>query len=126
MVLESKKKNKKDVIRTALHGLKNAFQREFSLHLILGSMVICIGLGCFFQISLVEWSFTILLLGLMMAIELMNSSIEAVVDLVSPAIHPLAKIAKDTASAAEAVFASISFVSFCLIFIPKIVDYIMW
>ena len=34
------------------------------------------------------------------ALELVNTAIEALVDLISPARHPLAKIAKDTAAAA--------------------------
>ena len=62
-----------------------------------------------------------ILFGLVMATELINTSIEAVVDLTCPKIHPLAKIAKDTASAAVFVFSVVAAISGLLIFVPKII-----
>ncbi len=48
----------------------------------------------------------ILALGvLVLAAELINTAVEKTVDLVSTEIHPLAKIAKDTASGAVAISA---------------------
>ncbi|MFB9992467.1 diacylglycerol kinase [Deinococcus oregonensis] len=41
--------------------------------------------------------------GLVLSLELMNTALEAVVDLASPELHPLAKIAKDAAAAAVLV-----------------------
>jgi diacylglycerol kinase len=41
-----------------------------------------------------------LTIALVVCAELLNSAVEAVVDLVSPADHPLAKRAKDVAAAA--------------------------
>lgn len=38
--------------------------------------------------------------ALVLALELMNTAVEAVVDLVSPDVHPLAKVAKDASAAA--------------------------
>lgn len=38
--------------------------------------------------------------ALVLALELVNTAAEALVDLVSPEFHPLAKVAKDTAAAA--------------------------
>jgi undecaprenol kinase len=56
------------------------------------------------------WDFALLLIviSLVLCAELLNTAIEAVIDLVSPEWHPLAKVAKDTAAGAvlvSAVFA---------------------
>jgi undecaprenol kinase len=55
----------------------------------------------------------------MIALELVNSAIERVVDLASPDIHPLAKEAKDIAAGAVLVFAAASAIIGLLIFLPK-------
>ena len=56
--------------------------------------------------------------------EFFNTAIEYVVDLASPRIHPLAKAAKDTASAGVLIMAIISAVIGLLIFVPKLIDFI--
>ena len=56
--------------------------------------------------------------------EFFNTAIEYVVDLASPDIHPLAKAAKDTASAGVLMMALIAAVTGLVIFIPKLIDFI--
>ena len=56
--------------------------------------------------------------------EFFNTAIEYVVDLASPDIHPLAKAAKDTASAGVLMMAIISAIIGLLIFVPKLVEWI--
>jgi diacylglycerol kinase len=56
--------------------------------------------GVWFGISAVEWGLLALTIVLILALEAVNTAIETTIDLVSPQIHPLAKIAKDTAAAA--------------------------
>jgi diacylglycerol kinase len=51
------------------------------------------------RFSLVSWALVALAIGLVVAAELLNTAVEAVVDLVSPQDHPLAKRAKDVAAA---------------------------
>ena len=53
-----------------------------------------------FQIKFTEWAIMFIALGFILGMELINTAIEAVVDLVTLEIHPLAKIAKDCGSAA--------------------------
>ena len=68
------------------------------------AVIIVVVAGILLKISFIECLICFILFGLVMATELINTSIEAVVDLTCPKIHPLAKIAKDTASAAVFVF----------------------
>lgn len=81
-----------------------------------------IAMGIIFHISLIEWLFVILIIGLVIATELINTSIEAVVDLACKEIDPVAKVAKDTAAAAVMVFALIAIALALIIFVPKIID----
>ena len=64
----------------------------------------------------------ILLFALVISLELVNTAVEAVVDLVTEERKPLAKIAKDTAAGAV-LFASLAAVIIgCIIFIPYLAD----
>ena len=60
-------------------------------------------------------------MGLVISCELINTAIEATVDLVTEEYHPLAKVAKDTAAAAVFVFAIVAVLVGIIIFGPKIV-----
>ena len=59
----------------------------------------------FLRVSPVEFALLALSIMFVLFAELINTSIEAVVDLVSPGIHPLAKTAKDTAAGAVLIAA---------------------
>lgn len=66
-----------------------------------------------------EWIIIIILICGMFVIELVNASIERVVDLASPELHPLAKQAKDLAAGACLVYAICTVIVGLIIFIPK-------
>jgi len=57
------------------------------------------------RLPLLGWAIVALAIGLVFAAELLNTALEAVVDLVCPEQHPLAKLAKDCAAAAVLVAA---------------------
>ena len=59
------------------------------------------------------------LFGLIMALELVNTAVEAVVDLVTEERKPLAKIAKDTAAGAVLIAAIMAAIAGIIIFLPK-------
>ena len=61
-------------------------------------------------------------IGMVSATEMINTSIEAVVDLETQKYHPLAKIAKDTASSATLIFSITAFIGALIIFLPKILE----
>lgn len=108
----------------ALEGLKYAFLYEQNLTVHIIATIIVIILGCLFKISVTEWLVIFLIIGLVIATELINTSIEATIDLITDEINPLAKIAKDTAAAAVLVFGLTALIVGTLIFIPKIINII--
>lgn len=81
--------------------------------------LLVISAGFILGLSVTEWCICLGLFGLVMALELVNTAVEAVVDLVTAERHPLAKIAKDTAAGAVLIAAIMAAVIGLLIFVPK-------
>ena len=111
MSLKKQEKHKKmsfkrflNSIKYSVDGLVNAYQNEQSLWLHAMCTIVIV-------IALV----------IVLAVELLNTAIEATVDLVTKEIHPLAKVAKDCGSAAAFVSSIMVFIICCFIFIPKII-----
>lgn len=102
-------------------GLKYAYTHEQSLalHVIVMAIIIACGFG--FHISPLQWVITLVMGALILVAELFNTSIEAVVDMVTEEYHPLAKVAKDTASAACFVADLIAAGMWLVVFAPKII-----
>ncbi len=76
--------------------------------------------GYFFKISVYEWLAIVLAIGMVISLEIVNSSVEKLADFVSPDKHEVIKRVKDLSSAAVLVGAIAAFVIGLLIFIPKI------
>lgn len=108
----------------AFHGIFYAFSAEQNMFIHVMVMCFVIVCGFFFQISLLEWLFCLVMFGLVLATELMNTAIESVVDLITKEYHPLAKVAKDTSAGAVFVFALTAVVGGCIIFLPKVIHFI--
>ena len=109
----------------AFCGLISTLKTEQNMVVHVISALLVIFAGFLFQISYIEWIICFILIGLIMSAELINTALETVVDLVSPEIHPLAKIAKDTAAAAVLVLSIFAFLSGVLIFGPKVMAWIL-
>ena len=105
----------------AIDGFTYSFMFEHNIIVILICALITIIFGFIFSISVYEWLFCIIIIGMILASELLNSSIEAVVDLVTKEKHPLAKVSKDTASAAVLILCTTALIGGLVIFIPKII-----
>ncbi|MBE6145993.1 MAG: diacylglycerol kinase family protein [Firmicutes bacterium] len=104
----------------SIEGLKYAYKYEQSM-LIHVIATICVLLAnIFFQVSGIEWLITLLAIGMVLSAELINSAIEAVVDLVTLEEHPLAKIAKDCSSAATFVLACMAALIGIVVYVPYI------
>ena len=104
-----------------IKGLRNAYRNEQNLAVDVGVALLVTIAGFIFKLNLVEWAILALTIGLVISCELINTAIEAVVDLVTEDYHPLAKVAKDTAAAAVFVFAIIAVIVGLIIFLPKVI-----
>ncbi len=104
----------------AIAGVRHAFrsQRNFRIHGVIAGVVIIAALVL--RISRAEWAVVVSLIALVIGLELLNTAIEALVDLSSPTSHPLAKIAKDTAAGAILLVALGSLAVGLIIFLPRL------
>lgn len=103
----------------AAQGIVAAVRKEQNIRFHLMAAVVVGISGWLTGLSKTEWLIVILLIGGMLALELVNTAMERVVDLASPGVHPLAKQAKDMAAGAVLVFAAASAIIGLLIFLPK-------
>ncbi len=103
----------------ALKGIKAVFGKEANMNIHLIMAVLVIICGFVFMISITEWILCILCFGLVISLEMLNSALENVVDLISPEHHELAGKAKDIAAGAVLVAAFCAAVVGLIIFVPK-------
>lgn len=109
-------------IKYSLEGLFYAYRYEQSLWIHGFATILAIIMGLIFQIRLSEWAIIFIALGIILALELINTAIEAAVDLTTSKIHPLAKIAKDCGSAASFVMSIVSIVISLFVFGPYLME----
>lgn len=93
-------------------------ERNMKIHCVMAGLVVFFGL--LLHITAAEWCVCFVLFGLIMGLELVNTAIEAVVDLVTKEYHPLAKRAKDTAAGAVLIASVMAAVTGLIIFIPRL------
>ena len=88
----------------AFRGILTLIKSENNFRIHLLAVVAVIISGFYLDLTEGEWLAIILTMGGVLALEAVNTAIEAVVDLVSPEYHDLAKKAKDIAAGAVLIF----------------------
>lgn len=117
----SKKRSLRRSFGFAIEGIFEAVRTEPNMKVHLFASVMAILTGLFLKISQVEWLAIFSVIALVFILELLNTAIEAVVDLASPKKHPKAKLAKDVSAGAVFVAALIAFITGVIVFLPKII-----
>ena len=84
------------------------------------SSAVVVFLGCYFNISNIEWSALVFAIGLVIISEVFNTAIEIDMDLTSPEYHPHARDTKDVAAGAVLLASFCATVVGLIIFLPKI------
>ena len=106
--------------RYAFHGiyLLVRFEHNAWIHV---SVALCVVVaGILVGLSATEWLFIITAIGMVLATEAVNSSIEALADLVSPGYHEAIKRTKDLAAGAVLILSIAAALIGLLIFLPKL------
>ena len=106
----------------AFQGIFNTIRTERNIKIHCAAAILVTIFGIWLQISKTEWMICFILFGLILALELVNTAVEATVDLFTEERKPLAKKAKDAAAGAVLIVAIFSAVIGILIFIPKLLD----
>ena len=108
-------------IKNSLNGIKCYAKDGKSILLYLFGVVIEIIMGFVYNINGLEWILIICILGFILAIELINTAIEATCDAISKEYSPLIKIAKDCGSGATFIMVIVAIILNIIIFLPKII-----
>lgn len=104
----------------AFEGVWNTVKSERNMQIHLGFTVCVIIAGFIFRITKTEWLICLVLFGQVMSLELVNTALEACVDVATDEWKPLAKKAKDAAAGAVLVSAIIAAFIGLWIFIPRL------
>lgn len=128
MVYDERNKSKRKGLKGILYnfvfswqGLVYAYKHEKSMWIHAVLSIITAILGLYLNLRGIEWLIILIVLGAILSIELLNTGIESVVDMVTHDYHELAKVAKDTGSAATFVATIIGFITILSIYVPKFV-----
>lgn len=93
-------------------------QQNAWIHSLVASLVIA--MGAWLEIDIRDWAILVLTIAVVFSAEFINTAIEAVVDLASPALHPLAKVGKDVGAGAVLVAALAAIIVGILILGPPL------
>lgn len=109
-------------LRHAVHGLRLAIRRERNVRVQLGvALVVCIA-GVGVGLSVAEWATIVLSITLVVVLELANTAIEILSDVLKPRLHAHIGVVKDVMAAAVLVAAIAACVLGCLVFFPYAVE----
>ena len=107
----------------AFKGLVKTYKEEQNLKIQsiagLGALV----LAFIFKIERLEWAFLIFVIGLVILMELANSAVERVTDVLKPRINGYVKEIKDIMAAAVMIASIIAVIIGIMIFWPYFLDY---
>ena len=104
----------------ALRGLFKTFHEEQNLQIQTISAIIAVVLGWLFRISQQDWLALILAVGLVLILEIVNSAVERVTDVLKPRINTYVKEIKDIMAAAVMLASITALAVGLVIFIPRI------
>ncbi len=106
----------------ALIGLWVTVKEEKSLltHIFITSIVV--GLGIWVKLSLTHWAILVITISIVMGFEVLNTAMEALVDMISFQYNLKVKKVKDIAAGATLLVAIAAIVVGMLIFIPEFKD----
>jgi diacylglycerol kinase (ATP) len=96
-------------------------QRNMRIHFALAGMVLALSLAV--GVTGIEFILLLFAISMVVTAELMNTAIEAVIDVTTTSFDPMAKIAKDVAAAAVLVTALTSAIIAYVIFYPKLSNF---
>ena len=106
----------------AFEGIFTGIKKERNMKIHCLAMLCVVAAGFVFRISVSEWCICLILFGMILSLELVNTAMEAVVDLVTEERRPLAKLAKDAAAGAVLIVAIMAAIAGMIIFIPKLLE----
>ncbi len=106
--------------RDAFRGIFHVFRTQRNARIHSAITLVVVGAGLWLQLGSLEWVILVLTISLVLAMEMVNTALEALADATVTSYHPLIKVAKDVAAGAVLVTAMGAVAVGLLVFIPKL------
>ncbi|MBI2103514.1 diacylglycerol kinase family protein [Candidatus Woesebacteria bacterium] len=106
----------------AAQGFKDAVKQESNLKIHVAFAVIACLVALFLNFSALEWAILVLTISMVFLLELINTTLETLTDIVSPEIKEKARVAKDVSAAGVLVAAVTAVIISLFLFLPKILN----
>jgi diacylglycerol kinase len=100
----------------AIRGIGHAAKTQMNLKIHFAAAIVVLAAGFYFSITTGEWIAILILMGMVVSLELMNTAIEQVVDLISPDQNENAGRIKDISAGAVLVVSIVSVIIAFVIF----------
>lgn len=107
----------------AVDGIVYAIENEHNVLIMMLATIVALVASFLLDVSKIELCLVVICIGTVIACEMINSAIEACVDLETTKENELAKVAKDCASGASLVLSVMSIFVAGIVFIPKIIEF---
>ena len=109
----------RDFLRSFVYALQGLWsgirdQRNLKVQLVLG--VVVVGAGFYLSITVMDWCIILICMSLVIGLELVNTALENLVDLVTLERNPLAGKIKDIAAGAVLIVSVISLIIGLIVF----------
>ena len=114
--------NRIDSFRYAFAGLWYMLRTQRNAWIHAAFTVVVVAVGFWLALDALEWALIVLSIGGVWMAEFVNTALEAVVDLASPDIHPLARVGKDVAAGAVLVGAGTAVMVGLLVLGPPLLE----
>mgnify|MGYP004701801807 CR=1 FL=1 len=108
--------------KPAINGFFILLKEEHNARTQLAILIIVVAAGIFFEIYAREWLAIMLVSGLVLSFEAVNSAMENLMDFISPEKHDQIKKIKDLLAAAVLIASATAFITGVAIFLPRLVQ----
>lgn len=109
-----------NIFKYSINGVRAYAEDGKSFIVYLFCAFIEIILGFAFNVNGLEWILIISILGIILAVELLNTGLESACDAITKEYNPLIKIAKDCGSGATFIIFVVAVILNIIVFLPKI------
>lgn len=106
-----------DSFKYAVEGIVHVFRTQKHMRFHFLTLALVLLLGMLYRLSRAEMALLLVVAGNVLVAEMINTALESVVDMVTQAYHPLAKLAKDIAAGAVLITAMIALVVGAVVFL---------
>lgn len=109
--------------RYAVRGIAVAYREERQMKVHTVAAVLAVVCGVIADLSRAEWAILVLTIAMVITLELVNTAVERIVDMVTKEYHPLAEKAKDVAAGGVLVGAIASAIVGICLFGTRVIEW---